>query len=661
MICTTIQHKTAEEIFAILERPEVEMAEIRLDLCPLDNEEIEELFSTSDKPLVATCRISGTLSATEAEARLTQAIRAGAAFADLEIEAPPMMSKRIRRMAGEYGTSLIRSFHDFEGTDSTAALKALVEKCRHLGAEIVKIVTTAHSDEDCARVLSLYDAFAPETLIAFCMGEKGRETRIDCLRRGAPYSYAALSVEEAAAPGQWPVEEMTARVYGGRHPLDCGLLTMPASKSFAQRAIIAAALADGISTLRGYSPCGDNESAIAAAQAIGAKVIRNGSELEITGIGARANGEFTSSTLHCGESGFLTRMMIPVIAAIAKGPVHFTGEKTLVKRPLKGAREMMEAFGVTLVPERAGDNPTIPLTVHGPLTPKDAEISGKDGSQLVSGLLTALPLLSEDIEISLSSPKSIPYIFITLDVLKKFGVKTECEMEGGDEFAQTQDWTYCDRMTFRIRGGQHYRAATMDIEGDWSSAAAFLVAGAIFGEASLEGLDTRSLQADLSIMDILSQAGASLSQEEETGIIHVCRAPLQAFDIDAGNCPDLFPVMSVLAAFCQGTSHLSGVGRLATKESDRGAAICAMLTQMGVLVRIKGDTMIVQGQSLTRRILSGNMLRGGQYTTNHDHRMAMALAIAQLGADGPVEMDDSACVGKSFPDFFNLFNRFNGQ
>ena len=242
--------------------------------------------------------------------------------------------------------------------------------------------------------------------------------------------------------------------------------------------------------------------------------------------------------------------------------------------------------------------------------------------------------------------------------LRQFGIKVECEMEGGEDFAETQDWTYCDAMTFRIPGNQRYKAAEMDIEGDWSSAAPFIVAGAVFGECSIEGLDTKSLQADLSIMDILSEAGASMSQEEESGILHICKAPLRAFDIDAGNCPDLFPAMSVLAAFCSGTSRLSGAGRLAGKESDRAEAIISMLTQMGVPAKIKGDTMIIQGKPLCRRLLTGTLLKGGEYTARNDHRMAMALSIASLGADSPIIIDNPACAGKSFPGFFDMFNQF---
>lgn len=647
MICVSIQNKDLETIFDLLEERYVEMAEIRLDRCPqLGQEEIEELFSNSDVPLIATCRISDAMPAAEAEAKLITAIKAGAAYVDLELEAPAMMSKRIRREARECGTVLIRSYHDFEGTDSRTALEALVEKCQHLGAEIAKIVTTARTPEDARKVLSLYDRFAPETLVAFCMGEEGRQSRLDCLKKGAPFSYAAF--DEAAAPGQWPAEEMFEAVYGNLQAVESEPLRMPASKSFAQRAIIAAALADGVSHLRGYSPCGDNEAALAVARALGAEVTLDEDVLTIRGT---AGAPYAGDSLHVGESGFLTRLMIPLMARLARGPVTLSGEKTLLRRPLTGARDMMAAFRVALSGEQ------IPLTVNGRLTPGEAEISGQYGSQLVSGLLAALPLCREDSVIHLESPKSIPYIFITLDVLKQFGIRIENEMEGDEEFVQTQDWGLCEAMTFRIKGGQRYKAADLDLEADWSAAANFLVAGAIFGQVALEGLDTKSLQADLSILDILVEAGASLSQEEETGVVHVRKAPLRAFEVDASNCPDLFPVIAVLAAFCQGTSRIGGVGRLANKESDRASAIVDMLTRMGVKAAVKGDRLLVEGHSLAQRSLTGNLLRGGEYTSHHDHRMVMALKVAAFGADGPVRIDDEQCVAKSFPDFGQIYAR----
>lgn len=820
MICTTIQNKNLEQILEALEG--CEMAEIRLDRCDLSLRDIEECF-TSDVPLVATCRIADLMAsepslqdsaltpqsreikaAQIAEKRLCKAIEAGARYVDVEIEAPKQMSKRVRNVAHENGTVFIRSFHDFEGTDSLEALKAVVEKCCYHGADVVKIVTTAHGQDDVDRVLSLYEwcresaasesgkvaSLAEGGLIAFCMGDAGRRSRMDCLLAGAPYTYAAVSEDEAAAPGQWTASEMASALYGDfRFVGTCSIFDgkmravptknggpaalseekctrsnpesgadilnpeVPCSKSFAQRAIIAAALADGTSHLRGYTPCGDNEAAIKVAENIGAEVERNGGELIITGISAglgalealSANG-FSDDpslvpglpTLHVGESGLLTRMMIPIVAQLCPSPVVFTGEKTLLGRPLTGAREIMEAFEASVTSldhmvasdpqsvnsvtpvdsvsiitssdavsavassesegrdERSCDPVRVPLTVQGPLTATRAEISGKHGSQIISGLLMALPFSQKNTSLIVREPKSIPYMFITVEVLKKFGIKIGNDMLGGRDFIESGgDWSLCTEIVFKVKGGQRFKAADIDLEGDWSAAANFLVAGAIFGKVQMEGLDTTSLQADLSIMDILMDAGASLSQlDGDKGTITVQRAPLKAFAVDASNCPDLFPIISVLAAFCQGTSRISGVERLANKESDRAKAIVEMLTQMGVKAYIDGDELMVEGHGLAQRLLAHKaascdpagislsatasvascdptattavscnqvslpgLLKGGEYTSHHDHRMVMALKVASLGAYSPIVIDDETCVEKSFPDFLDMFRR----
>ena len=713
MICTTIINKDFQGVMAALET--CEMAEIRLDSCSLSMKEIDEVFS-SDVPLVATCRVadvkarefhdpslseqSRDIKAMQVvEKRLLRAIEAGARYVDVEIEVQKQLSKRIRSAAHESGTVFIRSYHDFAGTASVEELHSMVEKCRYHGADMVKLVTMAHSQEDVDRVLSLYEwcrteagngveALADGGLIAFCMGEAGRQSRVDCLRAGAPYTYAALTAEEAAAPGQWPMDQVKAAVYGDTRFIDSEPLTMPCSKSFAQRAIIAAALADGTSVLRGYTPCGDNEAALNVARLLGAKVEQDESVLTITGISASL-GSLKNPSLHVGESGLLTRMMIPIMAQLCPDQVTFTGEKTLLGRPLTGAREILEVFGVEAgrLPRFARNDVEgnarndvadaqddvqrhdtkedvlcIPLSLKGPLKPGRADISGKHGSQIISGLLMALPFAERNSTLVVHEPKSIPYMFITLEVLKKFGIKTGNEMLGGRDFLESDgDWSLCTEMVFKVKGGQKFKAADIDLEGDWSAAANFIVAGAVFGKVELQGLDTTSLQADLSIMDILMDAGASLSQTDgDRGNITVQRAPLKSFNVDASNCPDLFPIISVLAAFCEGTSRLAGVGRLANKESDRAKAIIGMLTQMGVKAWVEGDEMFIEGKTYVQRLLSGELLHGGAYTSHHDHRMVMALKVAQFGADGPITIDDEACVAKSFPQFHQIYDQIVG-
>lgn len=726
MICTTIQNRTLEEIMNLLEtsEPQIQMAEIRLDRCPLSIDEIEYLFSSSDTPLVATCRVvdDGNGTWEEAEEKLTAAVEAGAAFLDLEIEAPKEIGKRLRRACTEYGTTMIRSSHFFTGTPSDEVLRSTVEKCRKFGGEIVKIAAMAKSEEDVARVLGLYSVAEPDDqrlyeLIAFSMGEIGKASRLECLKLGSPFTYAALNENEVAAPGQWSYSEMLTAVYGDRKPLHCDSpLNMPASKSFAQRAIIAAALADGESRLGGYSPCGDNEAAIAVAKALGATVriesdggslqvgslrqnspaieatSHSGSTLIIEGIGSSVN---IPEKINVGESGLLTRLMIPLVSALGNGnQIEIDGIGTLPTRPLKGAAEIMAGFGTVLRPLKPAPEVHVPLTVQGPLLSGKTSISGKGGSQLISGLLMALPLLPEDSTLHIHDPKSIPYMFITADVLRRFGIKIGSEMEGGEDFLETQDWSLCTGITFKIKGGQKYSPAAFDIEGDWSAAANFLVAGALFGDVKLTGLDTTSLQADISIMDILMEAGASLSQIDDgpqdgitndgssrneatdaasnktsdnedapeanapqghRGLITAQKAPLRAFDTDLNNCPDLFPIVSILAAFCHGRCNIQGFKRLASKESDRGTAILNMLTQMGVSASASGDTLTIDGESVESRLLNGHLLKGGEYTSSHDHRMAMALTVASWCADTPIIIDDTTCVAKSFPAFLDTY------
>ena len=679
MICTVIQNKTFDEIQTILEH--CEMAEIRLDRCPLSEPEIRSCFS-SDVPLTATCRVSEVMAADLSlneiaasmvcEKRLVAAIEAGAKYVDIELDAPRSMSKRVRRAAMECGTVFIRSYHNFEGTDSMQALVSVADRCVREGAQVIKIVTMASCPADVNRVMSLYDDAEPGTLIAFCMGNEGRESRIDCLKKGSPYTYASLPGEVPAAPGQYSADEMGAEVYGGFRFVDGDAMRMPSSKSFAQRAIIAAALAPGKSRLTGYTPCGDNVSALKVAEALGARVAADGDSLEIEGMAA-APGCLNLSGIDVGESGLLARIVFPLSAVLSDTPVTVSGSGTLACRPMSGVGEILEKFSVSVSGcagqtggsgGMSGEPLTVPVTVKGPLKACRTEISGLHGSQTVSGLLMSLPLLEKDSRLTVHEPRSIPYMYMTLDVLKKFGIRVSSEMLGGQDFIDSGgDWSYCTDIEFRIRGMQKYHPAEFPLEADWSSAANFLVAGAVFGRARLSGLDTTSVQADLSIMDILMDAGASLSQTDgDRGEITVQRAPLNAFDADLNNCPDLFPIASVLAAFCQGRSSLRGTGRLVHKESDRAAAILAMLEKMGVSARIADDVLYVDGQSLSMRILTGSLLKGGDYSSFHDHRMAMALAVAGLGADSPVNIDDRECVAKSFPAFFEMFGklRYNG-
>ena len=666
MICTTIQHKTYAEILPILDDPYVEMAEIRLDKCDLSDDEIKDLFGGSEKPLIATYRVASQPDikafnvAWEKALRLMgQAVEAGARYVDVDLAAPVNISKYFQKLCRKTGTELIRSYHDFEKTPELEYLQQIAARCFRYGADVAKIVTMAGSAQDCETVEALYTAAAPEgqgyprrQLVAFAMGPEGQSTRIDCLRKGAPFTYAAY--DEPAAEGQIPVTELHEKVYGdflGLYRSDFGV---PSSKSFAQRAIIAAALAEGTSYLRNYTPCDDSESAVKVARTLGAQVARKGNVLTITGIGP-IREKLAIEKINAGESGILARLMIPILAQINGCPVVIEGRGTLLGRPLASASDIMAAFGVILRNEtvRSGREIFVPLAVKGEMIAGTADLPGKPGSQLVSGVLMALPLNSKDSKVYVGEPKSIPYMFITLDVLRRFGIKAGAQLEGNAEMLEQQDWTYCTGINFTIDGGQSYKAADITLEGDWSAAANFLVGGALYGSVEIAGLDTSSLQADISILDVLVEAGAAVAYDED--VVCVKKGPLEAFDFDLCQAPDIFPIVSLLAAFCAGTSTIAGVGRLRGKETDRAAAIVEMLNQMGVKAWIEGDILSVEGETLASRILNDRLLKGGRYASHHDHRMAMVLQIASLAADCPIEIDDRECVTKSFPEFFENF------
>ncbi len=664
MICTSIQNKSIEEVLTILDDPFVEMAEIRLDLCNYNKEDLQELIETCEKPILVSCHVDPSLKGEDkfnkweaVKDLFGAAIESGVSFLDLDINAPVHVSQEIQKGCKNSGTRLIRSFHDYEKTPDADFIRQIILRCFRYGADIAKVACKANSEEDVKTLQGFYETLLENNqfikasdLLLISMGGLGTEARVDCLKHGAPFTFA--SYDAPTAEGQLSFEQMHERVYGdwlGVHKKD---FHVPSSKSCAQRAIIAAALAEGTSHLHGFTPCEDSLAAIDVARKLGANVRRQGETIKIEGIGPVAPESLDLSALNVKESGLLARLCIPLSAVLSKNETRIEGTGTLLSRPLKGASDIMAAFGILLESEKKHSDLQcyVPLTVKGKFYPGTAEIPGSAGSQLISGLLMALPLCSTDSQLFVSDPKSIPYMFMTQDILRRFGVKVGCELEGNAKMLEQQDWSYCNGINFKIRGGQQFKATDLDIEADWSSAAAFLTYGALFGEAEVAGVNTESIQADITILDILSDAGACISYDED--VVSVKRAPLQAFEYDLNNAPDLIPLAALLAAFCPGQSTIAGVQRLRNKESDRAEAILKTLTQMGVTARINGDELRVIGEGLTQRFTAGHLLKGGQYSSYHDHRMVMVLSLAQMAADSPIEIDDTLCVAKSFPGFF---------
>lgn len=397
-----------------------------------------------------------------------------------------------------------------------------------------------------------------------------------------------------------------------------GTITPPSSKSYAQRAIALALLAEGRTTLRNLEFCKDTRSALRCIEALGAKVeFIDDSTLSIEG-GLKPQ----SNVLHVGESGLATRLFTP-IASLNPTPLTIEGEGTLLYRPMTMMVEPLRQLGVQV---RDGGG-FLPIEVQGPIHGGEITVDGSVSSQFITGLLLALPLAQEDTTLHVTSPVSTPYIDMTIDTARRFGVEI---MHNEGDYTQ-----------FFIEGGQQYTPTDLAIEGDWSGAASMLVAGAIAGEVTIKNISTLSKQADTAICRALERAGAGLIIEQDS--ITVSKRNLRGFEFDATNAPDLFPALAALAAAAEGESVIIGTDRLRHKESDRAETIRREYEKLGIEVDISEKNIM--------RIRGGEIQPATTFSHN-DHRIAMSLAVSALRCQGEVKIENAECVEKSYPTFF---------
>ena len=397
-----------------------------------------------------------------------------------------------------------------------------------------------------------------------------------------------------------------------------GIIAPPSSKSYAQRAIALALLSQGKSILRNIEFCKDTRSALSCIEALGAKVeILDESTIAIEG-GLRP----LSNTLHVGESGLATRLFTP-IASLWHEAITIQGEGTLLHRPMIMMIEPLRALGVEV---RDGGG-YLPIEVKGPIHGGEIEVDGSISSQFITGLLLSLPLAEEDTTLHVTSPVSTPYIDMTIDTARIFGIEI-MQKEG-------------DYTEFFIEGGQKYTPADISIEGDWSGASTILVAGAIAGEVTVKNIATLSKQADTAIIRALERAGAGIIIEHDS--ITVSKRPLKAFTFDATNSPDLFPALAALAAAAEGVSTIIGTSRLSHKESDRAETLRQEYEKLGIEIDISQEDVMT---------IRGGKIKPATVFSHGDHRIAMSLAVSALRCDGEVVIEQAECVEKSYPTFF---------
>ncbi len=415
-----------------------------------------------------------------------------------------------------------------------------------------------------------------------------------------------------------------------------GIVQAPASKSSMQRACAASLLHEGSSLIYQPGHSNDDLAALDIIQRLGAVVEKEQDALRISSRGIRPN----ASEVNCGESGLSIRMFTP-ICALSDLPLTINGSGSLLQRPMDFFDRILPRLGVS-INSQAG---RLPLHIQGPLKARDLEVDGSLSSQFLTGLLMSFSAafmregeISQTVTLRVNDLKSKPYIDLTLDVMQRFGMW----MPENNRYE-----------SFIFHAGKQDTAPDLvryTVEGDWSGGAFLLVAGAIAGPITVRGLDLGSTQADRAVTNALMKAGAAIAMDGKQIDLHP--VSLTAFEFDATDCPDLFPPLVALASACEGISLIKGVSRLQHKESNRGLTLQEEFGKMGVKVELDGDLMRIHGvKQLAEAIVH----------SRHDHRIAMACAVAALRAKGPVHIEEAEAVNKSYPDFYDHLRQLQAK
>ncbi len=405
-------------------------------------------------------------------------------------------------------------------------------------------------------------------------------------------------------------------------------LTLPGSKSYTHRALVAASLAQGESLLTNALDAEDTRLTAQALDRLGAGIDWQADGVRVLGAGGR--WQPVLGPIYLGNSGTSMRFLT-ALAALGQGEYRLTGSPRLCARPQGELLAALSQLGVRAYSERGDGCP--PVIVHGGLQGGRTTLSGAVSSQYLSALLFIAPLAPQDVAIDITGDLvSRPYVDLTLDVLGDFGISYYRE-----------SYRY-----FHLPGGQRYLPQDYAIEADASSASYFWAAAALTrGRVTIANLSRDSCQGDVRFLQVLERLGCRVGSGE--GGLFVEGGPLKGVEVDMAAMPDLVPTLAVLAAFARGETVITGVAHLRHKESDRLAAVAAELAKMGIAAREMEDGLII----------SGGQPRGAVIDTYQDHRIAMSFAVAGLKAPGTA-IRDPDCVAKSFPEFWDYFAKLQG-
>jgi 3-phosphoshikimate 1-carboxyvinyltransferase len=431
----------------------------------------------------------------------------------------------------------------------------------------------------------------------------------------------------------------------------------PASKSISHRAAIAAALAPGDSLLDNVLDSEDLRCTIDCLQILGARIKTSApGTISVTGFDPRITSRPDQAgeplALDVGESGTTCRLITPV-AALGHNQCRISGRGRMHQRPIAELAQALFSQGCEMDFEDRPGCPPFVLTPHG-LSGDQVNITLEQSSQYLSGLLLAAPYARSEMIINVTGNTvlSWPYVALTLQVMQAFG--RQVKVQTRTDFAEwiNADWASLteiipNQTRFVVSQGP-YTPGNFHVEGDWSNVSYFLAAGLLHPQGvTVGGLDPGSRQGDRKIMDILQAMGAT---PRITGRdITIFPARLQGIETDMGSCPDLVPTVAVLAALAKSPTRITNVAHLRLKESDRAQAMASELGRIGTRVDLDRDSLNITPRTLPR----GEKIR---FCTYGDHRVAMSLSLLEL-AGIEVELDQPACVAKSFPGFWDAWEK----
>lgn len=622
--------------------------EVRLDSCLMDDDQLREFFSSPrHSQVIATCHTNEDLSIEDATELLTIAILSGADYVDIPTYFPEKTRKWLMNLALNKSCKVIVSYHNRTNTDPVETLEAIARAAFYDGADIVKIVTTALSEADGEKVLKLYDKFPPEQLVAFAMGEKGQDSRLVSFAKGAPLFYLSTTRKGSTAVGQPQFFDFIKKE---DIILEGTVNELPSSKSYAQRAILLAALTSGLTKLYGVTLCGDVRAAIGVAESLFADVYVEGTTVTVEGhqdiaaLGLRVR----DGRLFAGESALLARLLIP-LCGLSRESVTIDGEKTLLTRKLDDQKKILRRAGLKVT---FTEKSYLPVTVEGRMHHIWEIADGSKGSQTLSGLLLALSQCERKSYLGINNVTSAPYLDLTTAIASFFGLteirRADQELKEDEENREMEEPVVFHR-SYLVGAPQRITPVQgLEVEKDWSAAAMLMVAGAIFGDITIEGLDDYSPQADAVILPVMENANIDAVMKD--GRLNVRKSILCPFYFDVTDSPDLFAPLFLLAACAQGESVLGGIRRLRNKESDRVRSFSEEFARLGVRSHVSGDEIFIYGRE-------NRIFEGGKCSSHGDHRLAMALYLASLRSKDEIHIDNIEAIAKSFPNFVEIVER----